>query len=1230
MSSAMSSPASSVPGTPTRGRSPPLMLTPRSKYKALLAGMDSGSDDDDDDDKDIGELMRKAAEPPMRMEKRKLFDEPSEDEEDNTSEEEEEEEEMIEDEPVRPRGKLAARMMAAHINTKTTKAAEKDGDAYERVRKSIFGGESKKEVAKEIDSTPGNEQQNDNDDDDDDDDIPLPTSRRKMTPLKPSAQRNSPNPASPSSPSKPAPQSRSATPPVIEKDSDSDALPANLLGNDRFLALVARKRKEREDKEAAEALKIAARRATLDAQRSPSEDDDDDDDSGANNVASQRAPTQRRAGKKALEEMHKETQRMARSMQLAHQARTRKKITKQSLFDKFNFRPEQAEEPVDPRYVSAASHSPPADADCVECSPESIRPPTLGSPTVRQNNHEATVVDVDMDTEIPDVEQIPKDGPPPEQMDLDNETTPRPDKGKGKAVVRVIGDGPIPGKGKEKVVKKESPAPKKTQFKLPAVRVILPLQPASDSDSDLEIVASVTPQSEHRKTLQSLRAVRRASPPKMRKIGQLTAKELRAELLLKGRQQAVQEREEQIQELKAKGIIVLTAQERANTNNQVEDLLEKARLESLAIKRHEKKMEAKEKGAVKKEPGAGGGEDDDDEEEDDDWLEEAEAGSVLDELSGEESEEGGDGGDGEKATVGDFSDEEKDSGEDGDDGGNSTPVFSLSSMYPREQASPSATPRLSEIPAAYIDDEADDDDSDSGEFAPLKKSQIKKQQRKKMRVIEDDSDDDSDAAREQKEREQKSKIPAIFQRADSEPAFPGMGMTQLFAGTIGASGEFQMQDSQEGIAALRRGARDMRPNSQMLDFDGPSQDISQPEISRLRLDYSQSQVWPQELQESLPRVVLDYEKESDVDDMPDPTQDAGFEYGSSQTAPPRFTQSQEDVPDSSISTQVLDSQFGIHRKRRGRLTRRETEFSDVEEEEEAVERANDDEEEGVEDLVENVFDLMKKASKKKKPKRAPVDMEKLKADTKGLVHDQAEESEDEYAGIGGASDDEADAGRDSEMEDLMDDTNNEVVDEADIAAYYAEREKVQDEKDVNKLLKDLQSGLLRKKRGAEFDLDDSDDDDDGEARRRVKRRQMAKMRKELMKDGNIEKIASNPKRLAFLSAIEDRDRDEEMDFLDRGEEDLFVELGMVSQSLEVGECLETSQSPDQGNSDNEASPTPGLIEEEDPESRSKEASREVTPLPIPQSRRPVRNKISSLAHVRQVSLVPFMRVMAGD
>lgn len=97
-----------------------------------------------------------------------------------------------------------------------------------------------------------------------------------------------------------------------------------------------------------------------------------------------------------------------------------------------------------------------------------------------------------------------------------------------------------------------------------------------------------------------------------------------------------------------------------------------------------------------------------------------------------------------------------------------------------------------------------------------------------------------------------------------------------------------------------------------------------------------------------------------------------------------------------------------------------------------------------------------------------------------------------------------------------------------------DHERARDEKAVEKLFKDLNSGLLRRKRGAEFDLSDSDDD--VEARRRIKRREFAKMRKALLEDGNISKIAENPKKLAFLRAIEDREQDEDLDFLDQPEE----------------------------------------------------------------------------------------------
>jgi len=71
--------------------------------------------------------------------------------------------------------------------------------------------------------------------------------------------------------------------------------------------------------------------------------------------------------------------------------------------------------------------------------------------------------------------------------------------------------------------------------------------------------------------------------------------------------------------------------------------------------------------------------------------------------------------------------------------------------------------------------------------------------------------------------------------------------------------------------------------------------------------------------------------------------------------------------------------------------------------------------------------------------------------------------------------------------------------------------------------------MLRRKRGADYDLSDSDDG--GEARRRMKRRQFAKMHKALFADERISKVAENPRNQAFLRTIEDHGSDDEMDYL---------------------------------------------------------------------------------------------------
>lgn len=123
----------------------------------------------------------------------------------------------------------------------------------------------------------------------------------------------------------------------------------------------------------------------------------------------------------------------------------------------------------------------------------------------------------------------------------------------------------------------------------------------------------------------------------------------------------------------------------------------------------------------------------------------------------------------------------------------------------------------------------------------------------------------------------------------------------------------------------------------------------------------------------------------------------------------------------------------------------------------------------------------------------------------------------------------------------------------------SDRERASDEKEVEKLFKDITTGMLRRKRGADYDLSDSDDG--GEARRRMKRRQFAKMQKALFTDERVKKMAENPGNQAFLRTIEDRGSDDEMDFFGI-DEPAQAESQSQSQSQEDGAAPQIQTIPD--------------------------------------------------------------------
>lgn len=213
MSSTPSS--SSPPGTPksTQGTDDAsLILTPRSKIKALLASVSDDSDDDDD-----APVTRKLRAPigSPKPAQAPLFHASL----DNSDSDDDDSDENVPMPVARPRGKLASRMMGAGRAPDSTKPARKSTPLES-------SGEEAPSTA--------------------------PKSRRtKRSSLSATSSRSSPNPK---------PKSFAADASDVSSDED---LPTNLLAHPKFKALIEKKRKEREEKEAEERrLKAEKRKQT--------------------------------------------------------------------------------------------------------------------------------------------------------------------------------------------------------------------------------------------------------------------------------------------------------------------------------------------------------------------------------------------------------------------------------------------------------------------------------------------------------------------------------------------------------------------------------------------------------------------------------------------------------------------------------------------------------------------------------------------------------------------------------------------------------------------------------------------------------------------------------------------------------------------------------------------------------------------------------------------------------
>lgn len=876
-------------------------------------------------------------------------------------------------------------------------------------------------------------------------------------------------------------------------------------GKGKFLALVEKHRKQRLAMEAAEIAKRAARTDQLNKvskksrrqQGSSVIDSSDDDtlpsDGEAGSRLQKEARPTRKASKKALEEMNRETQRMSRNMQLTHQAKTKKKITKESLLARFHFSVPTVASSVDAATKSSTGSSAPTSD--VEGAKEHATPPT--SPFIANDEGRETIVDGGPDQEeLPELDQIKLE---PKQI---------VDKGKGRAIETVT----------DSALNQNHVRPIRVKWtKEDAV-----IARAGDSDSDLEIITS------HGKTrkyavferIPSRKAHETESHLVLRTLAHLggegrdkkrssmNAAELEAFLRRAARLQAQQERQDKLEELKAKGIVIQTSEEREREQQEVEDIVEKARQEGAEIQRREKEA-AKKDGTYVKDTMD---DDDDDDEEDGDFQEEEEVKAI----SGSEAELGAEASE-DEATGDDVDDLEKDFDETG-------PEHDLGGLVDAAAEEGDSEDFSEEEELG----ESGEDEVDAGHGEERPSTAHHKPRQSRVIVDEDEDEeyngDDEPVARtplisdpsktpQSITKSARKMIPGL-QMANESP----MGLTQAFAATMADSQSppstpaSQAQDSLDMLRDLPSPGIPMMPHLQRLDsLDFVSDSQPTNETQPLNLDFNQTQQGPLSPNPSsgIPSTQVLQSQ------MPfEPTQDAG--YMLSPFAGSRFgTDTPQQGPQSTIDTVVMAEGSPLL-QRRGRLRRGPAEGM------EANEQGSDSE------AAENTsaFDIMYRASKHKV---GVAEFDKAKSNAKDIVDEAAEESEDEYAGLGGASDDDVEEENDDDREMIDHDTQIGTGDEGKLAGLYADRERKQDEAAVSKLLKDITSGALRRKRGVGDDLDLSDEEDEAARRREAKRREYAKMRRELFKDEAVEKISEDKKKEAFLKSIEDHDDAEEED-----------------------------------------------------------------------------------------------------
>lgn len=138
---------------------------------------------------------------------------------------------------------------------------------------------------------------------------------------------------------------------------------------------------------------------------------------------------------------------------------------------------------------------------------------------------------------------------------------------------------------------------------------------------------------------------------------------------------------------------------------------------------------------------------------------------------------------------------------------------------------------------------------------------------------------------------------------------------------------------------------------------------------------------------------------------------------------------------------------------------------------------------------------------------------------KGIVEGEAEESDDEWKGIGGADKDVSDR-ENSEDERMIDNNLNLVLNDDEVRRKFMEQYQIKDKKELEKLIDDIKNHRLTKRaRATRFDVELSDEED--EILMAYRRKKLEEQKQRLIASKKVDALLRNDKAKAFFDSIEE-------------------------------------------------------------------------------------------------------------